>query len=68
MHWLAGLLLLVCFVIPGILYIVIMNGKEDTLLLTARPGARGTNVQVVAHGTQARLAIKPLQRALGVAM
>jgi hypothetical protein len=63
---LVAIILLLCFLIPGIVY-VLLAGKRESLVLTIDSGTAGmTVVQVTSNGFRGKAAGRALQRQVSV--
>ncbi len=63
---LVAIVLLLCFVIPGIVYVLIA-GKRESLVLTIDSGTAGmTVVQITSNGFRGKAAGRALQRQVAV--
>lgn len=63
---LVAIILLLCFVIPGIVYVLIA-GKRESLVLTIDSGTAGmTVVQITSNGFRGKAAGRALQRQVSV--
>lgn len=63
---LVAIILLLCFVIPGIVYVLIA-GKRESLVLTIDSGTAGmTVVQITSNGFRGKAAGRALQRQVAV--
>ena len=63
---LVAIILLLCFLIPGIVY-VLLAGKRESLILNIDSGTAGmTGVQVTSNGFRGKAAGRALQRQVSV--
>jgi hypothetical protein len=63
-NMLVALILLLCFLIPGILYLV-LAGKNESLALNINQAASGTVVQITSNGYRGKSAGRALRQQVG---
>ena len=64
---LIAFVLLLCFVVPGIIYLVLAGKKESLAVTTSPQSGAGTSVQVASNGWRGKGAGRALRSQLGVA-
>lgn len=64
---LVAVILLLCFIIPGILYVVLAGKRESLVVGVGAGGSDKAIVQVTSNGFRGKSAGRTLQRSVGVA-